>query len=76
MCSSDLFPSHDMPGGQVNGRNAISWEEKFNYDIWYVNNHSFWLDMKILFLTVLKVFGQKDINASDAVPMEKFKGTP
>ena len=69
-----------LPGitgwAQVNGRNAISWEEKFHYDVWYVEHHSFGLDMKILFLTFAKVFRQKDINATDTIPMEKFKGTP
>ena len=69
-----------LPGitgwAQVNGRNAISWEEKFHYDVWYVEHRSFGLDMKILFLTFAKVFRQKDINATDTIPMEKFKGTP
>ncbi len=69
-----------LPGitgwAQVNGRNAISWEEKFHHDVWYVEHRSFGLDMKILFLTVAKVFRQKDINATDTIPMEKFKGTP
>ncbi len=71
---------HVLPGitgwAQVNGRNAISWEEKFSYDVWYVEHQSFWLDMKILFLTFKKVFRQKDINATTTVTMEKFKGTP
>ena len=60
---------------QVNGRNAISWEEKFNYDIWYVNNQSFWLDIKILWMTFLKVIKRSDINSNTDVTMEKFKGT-
>lgn len=61
---------------QVNGRNAISWEEKFNLDIWYVDNRSFRLDIKILFMTVLKVFKSEGINQDGQVTMEKFKGTP
>lgn len=60
---------------QVNGRNAISWEEKFKLDVWYVDNHSFWLDMKILLLTVKKVLVRDGVNSSDNVTMPKFKGT-
>ncbi|MDF7806155.1 sugar transferase [Pontiellaceae bacterium B12219] len=60
---------------QVNGRNAISWEEKFEYDVWYVDHQSFWLDLKILFLTVKKVFVREGISADDHVTMEKFKGS-
>lgn len=60
---------------QVNGRNAISWEEKFKLDVWYVDNQSFWLDMKILFLTVMKVFKSEGINQNGHVTMEKFKGS-
>lgn len=60
---------------QVNGRNAISWEEKFNLDIWYVDNQSFWLDIKILFLTVKKVFIRDGISAEGEVTMSKFTGS-
>lgn len=60
---------------QVNGRNAISWEQKFEYDIWYVDNQSFLLDMKILWLTFLKVLKRSDISSSSSVTMEKFTGT-
>ncbi len=60
---------------QVNGRNAISWEEKFNYDLWYVDNHSFWLDIKILFITVLKVLKREGISASQHDTMPEFLGT-
>ncbi len=60
---------------QVNGRNAISWEQKFNYDVWYVDNISFGLDMKILFMTVLKVFKSEGINQEEEVTMELFKGS-
>jgi len=59
---------------QVNGRNAISWEEKFEYDIWYVDNRSFWLDMKILWMTFLKVIKRSDISANSHATMEKFEG--
>ena len=60
---------------QVNGRNAISWEEKFEYDVWYVENQSFLLDMKILWMTFLKVVKRSDISSSTSVTMEKFKGS-
>jgi len=59
---------------QINGRNAISWEEKFEYDVWYVENLSFGLDLKILWMTVLKVLKSEGINADTATTMEKFKG--
>jgi len=57
---------------QVNGRNSISWEAKFELDIWYVDNRSFMLDIKILFLTIKAVLSSKGVNASDKVTMEKF----
>jgi len=60
---------------QVNGRNAISWEEKFKYDVEYVKNLSFWLDMKILYLTVLKVLKKDGISQEGHVTMEKFRGS-
>lgn len=59
---------------QVNGRNAISWDKKFEYDVWYVENISFWLDVKILFKTILKVIKKEGINAADAATIEPFKG--
>ena len=59
---------------QVNGRNAISWEQKFAYDVWYVEHQSFWLDMKILWLTFLKVVQRSDISSTTGVTMEKFEG--
>jgi undecaprenyl phosphate N,N'-diacetylbacillosamine 1-phosphate transferase len=59
---------------QVNGRNAISWQQKFDYDIWYVDHLSFGLDIKILFMTFVKVFKSEGINAAGYVTMEKFKG--
>lgn len=59
---------------QVNGRNAISWEKKFEYDVWYVDNLSFWLDVKIFFLTIKKVFVSEGINQEGHVTSEEFKG--
>ena len=57
---------------QVNGRNALSWDEKFALDIWYVDHHSFWLDMKILFRTLAKVFAREGINNSGHATMPIF----
>lgn len=59
---------------QVNGRNAITWEQKFEYDVWYVDHLSFGLDIKILFSTVKRVFYRNGINAAKDVTMEPFKG--
>lgn len=59
---------------QVNGRNAISWEQKFELDTWYVENQSFWLDIQILFKTVLKVIKKDDISAVGEATMPKFEG--
>jgi lipopolysaccharide/colanic/teichoic acid biosynthesis glycosyltransferase len=59
---------------QVNGRNAISWDKKFELDVFYVNNISFWLDLKILFLTVKKVLISEGISAEDAATIEPFQG--
>jgi lipopolysaccharide/colanic/teichoic acid biosynthesis glycosyltransferase len=59
---------------QVNGRNAISWEQKFKLDVWYVDNQSFWLDIKILFFTVKKVFVREGINGDGEVTMSAFTG--
>ncbi|PEB56282.1 sugar transferase [Bacillus pseudomycoides] len=71
---------HDVKPGitgwaQINGRNTISWEEKFNLDVWYVENQSFWLDIKILWFTFWKVIKRNDVNQSDNVTMEKFAGS-
>ncbi len=70
---------HDVRPGitgwaQVNGRNAISWEEKFALDVWYVENQSLWLDIKILWLTVRKVLVRDGISASGEVTASKFTG--
>ena len=59
---------------QVNGRNSISWKQKFEYDIWYVENISFLLDCKIVFLTIKKVFKREGISAENSVSAEAFKG--
>ena len=59
---------------QVNGRNAISWEEKFKLDTWYVENQSVWLDFKIMLKTVKKVLAKDDINAENDATMPKFSG--
>ena len=61
---------------QVNGRNAISWEKKFELDTWYVENQSLWLDFKIMLKTVIKVIAKDDISAEGEATMSKFTGTP
>lgn len=71
---------HDVRPGitgwaQVNGRNAISWEQKFEYDVWYVDNISFSLDMKILFMTIKKIFVREGISSDTSATMEVFKGS-
>jgi sugar transferase EpsL len=60
---------------QINGRNAISWEEKFKYDVWYVDNCSIFLDIKIIFLTIGKVIMRKGISSDTSATMEKFEGS-
>ena len=59
---------------QVNGRNAISWQEKFDFDVWYIDNISFLLDLKIVFLTAKKVFKSEGINSRGQITTEAFKG--
>jgi lipopolysaccharide/colanic/teichoic acid biosynthesis glycosyltransferase len=71
---------HDVKPGitgwaQINGRNTISWEEKFKLDVWYVENQSIWLDIKILFLTLKKVFMRDGISAQGEATMAKFMGS-
>ena len=67
-----------LPGltgwAQINGRNSITWSEKFKLDVWYVDNWSLWLDIKILFLTCWKVLKREGINQSESVTMEYFNG--
>jgi sugar transferase EpsL len=60
---------------QVNGRNAISWEDKFKLDVWYVDNMSFWLDMKIIAMTIWKILKREGINQPGHATAEKFKGS-
>lgn len=59
---------------QINGRNTISWQKKFEYDVWYVKNQSFLLDLKIIFMTIFKVFKAEGISGEGVATMEKFKG--
>jgi len=59
---------------QVNGRNAITWEEKFKLDVWYVDNWSLWLDIKIIFMTVWKIFKREGISQPGQATMEEFMG--
>jgi len=69
---------HALPGitgwAQVNGRNAITWEEKFRLDVWYVDHWSLWLDIKILFITIWKVLRREGISQADHATAEEFKG--
>lgn len=72
---------HDVRPGitgwaQINGRNAISWEEKFRLDVWYVDHQSFWLDMRIFLLTIWKVIRREGISAAGEATMAPFLGTP
>lgn len=78
--SPEQAKRHDVRPGmtghaQVNGRNAIGWEEKFKLDTWYVENQSTWLDFKIMFKTVRKVLAKDDISAEGEATMTKFTGT-
>lgn len=77
--TKEQYRRHSMRPGitgwaQINGRNAISWEEKFTLDIWYIDNQSLRLDFKILFLTIKKVFIKEGIRESGEVTMSRFKG--
>ncbi|WP_047983987.1 sugar transferase [Ornithinibacillus californiensis] len=79
--TKEQFRRHEVKPGitgwaQVNGRNAISWNQKFSLDVWYVDNHSFWLDIKILAFTMKKVFVREGVSANNHYSMEKYKGTP
>ncbi|MFR1824085.1 MAG: sugar transferase [Clostridium saudiense] len=78
--NSEQIRRHEvLPGltgwAQINGRNSITWCEKFKLDVWYVDNWSLWLDIKIFFLTFWKVFKREGINQSETVTMEYFNGT-
>jgi undecaprenyl phosphate N,N'-diacetylbacillosamine 1-phosphate transferase len=77
--SKEQFRRHEVQPGitgwaQVNGRNNISWAKKFELDVWYVDNQSFMLDMKILWMTLLKVIKRKDITTEDPKAFQPFKG--
>lgn len=77
--SAEQNRRHDVRPGltgwaQVNGRNAISWQQKFDLDVWYVDNQSLFLDLKILLLTIKKVLIREGINADNHVTMERFTG--
>ena len=78
--SKEQMRRHEVKPGitgwaQINGRNAISWEEKFELDVWYVENQSFWLDIRILLLTIWKVLKQDGISQEGSATMEKFMGS-
>ena len=77
--SQEQMRRHEIKPGvtgwaQVNGRNTISWEEKFKLDVWYVDNQSFWLDMKIIFLTIWKVLIREGVSPREQLVMRKFRG--
>lgn len=77
--SDEQFRRHEVRPGitgwaQVNGRNSLSWEEKFSLDVWYVDNRSLWLDFKIIYLTAKKVLVRDGISAEGEVTMSKFTG--
>ena len=78
--SEQQYRRHNVRPGltgwaQINGRNAISWEDKFKLDVWYVNNLSFWLDLKIIYLTFKKVIVRDGISAEGEATMHKFTGS-
>jgi lipopolysaccharide/colanic/teichoic acid biosynthesis glycosyltransferase len=77
--SAEQARRHDMPPGltgwaQVHGRNALSWPDKFRLDVWYVDHWNFWLDIRIIFMTLVKVFQREGISQEGQVTMEKFRG--
>jgi undecaprenyl phosphate N,N'-diacetylbacillosamine 1-phosphate transferase len=78
--SQDQFRRHEVKPGitgwaQVNGRNNISWAKKFELDVWYVDHQSFLLDLKILWMTLMKVIKRKDITTGDPKAFQPFNGT-
>lgn len=78
--SAEQYRRHEVRPGitgwaQVNGRNSLSWEEKFKLDIWYVEKKSLWIDLKIIVMTVKKVFVREGISADGVATMNKFTGT-
>jgi len=71
---------HEVPPGitgwaQVNGRNAVSWEDRFELDVWYVDHHSFYLDLKIIIMTMIKVIKREGVSQAGHATMSKFRGT-
>jgi len=73
----EQFKRHDVKPGitgwaQINGRNAISWDQKFDFDLWYVQNHTFWLDVKILAKTIIEAIRREGISQPGHVTAEKF----
>ena len=77
--SPEQFRRHEVRPGvtgwaQINGRNALSWTDKFHLDVWYVDNQSFWLDLKIILLTIKKVLVRDGISAEGEATMSKFTG--
>lgn len=77
--SAEQYRRHEVRPGvtgwaQINGRNAISWEDKFKLDVWYVDNRSLWLDIKIILLTIKKVLVRDGISAEGEATMSKFVG--
>lgn len=77
--SKEQLKRHEVKPGitgwaQVKGRNTITWKQKFEYDLWYIENQSFILDIKIVFLTAGKIFKTKEVNASSLITMERFNG--
>ncbi|MBO6899860.1 MAG: sugar transferase [Rhizobiaceae bacterium] len=77
--SAEQARRHEVKPGitgwaQVNGRNAITWEEKFALDVWYVDNRSLWLDLRIIGMTIAKVFLRQGINSAGSSTMERFRG--
>jgi lipopolysaccharide/colanic/teichoic acid biosynthesis glycosyltransferase len=78
--SAEQARRHELRPGltgwaQVNGRNALSWEAKFALDVWYVDNHSMWLDLKIIWMTVIKVIKRQEISADGEATMSRFNGS-
>jgi sugar transferase EpsL len=79
--SAEQSRRHELRPGltgwaQINGRNALSWDEKFRLDIWYVDHRTFWLDLKIIALTMARVFRREGISAAGEATMPRFTGTP
>ncbi|MCM2678914.1 sugar transferase [Echinimonas agarilytica] len=77
--STEQMRRHEVRPGitgwaQVNGRNAISWQQKFELDVWYVGHQTLWLDLKVLFLTAYKIVKRSDISSDTSATMEKFEG--